>query len=148
MNSTQVFCALMDSLINGYRKILNDPFMALTVEHIGQAQLDPYGPAMLYSLCHYYEQNGDLMQDPEMCFAVVDDRQRPEDYTAAYIVPYMFQQANLGIYQESIKLEGSRFTSFNVRQQAEHAHFADAWLDNIKAQGFLQCLVNLTLGTS
>jgi hypothetical protein len=45
-------------------KIENAPYMSLTVENIG---LGPRGlPAL--SICHYGEQNGDLMRDPEMCF--------------------------------------------------------------------------------
>lgn len=139
-NSSRIFCSLMDSLVDGYLKIENKPYMPLTMERIGQAQLDPYGPATLYSLCHYYKQNGDLMQDPEMCFAVVDDRRRSQDHTAVYIVPYIYQQANLGIYQESMQMEGSRFISFSAYQQAEHADFADAWLDNIREQGYLRRL--------
>jgi hypothetical protein len=138
LNSTRIFCVLMDSLVDNYRKIENKPYMPLSMEFIGTAQLKPYGLAMLYSLCHYYKQNGDLMQDPEMCFAVVDNRERSQDYTAVYVVPYMYQQANLGIYQESIQIEeGCFFGSFDGRQQAQHAAFADTWLDNIEQQGFL-----------
>ena len=42
-----------------YLKIDNPPYMELVVEAIGL-------PAI--SVCHYGEQNGDLMRDPEMCF--------------------------------------------------------------------------------
>ncbi len=45
-------------------RIPNPPYMTLTVENIGP------GPRRLpaLSLCHYGEQNGDAMRDPEMCF--------------------------------------------------------------------------------
>lgn len=46
-------------------KIENPPFMALVIE-----ATDESGPCGLpaISVCHYGEQNGDLMRDPEMCF--------------------------------------------------------------------------------
>jgi hypothetical protein len=44
--------------------IANEPYMRLVIEHIGDG---PHGlPAI--SVAHYYEMNGDLCQDPEMCF--------------------------------------------------------------------------------
>jgi hypothetical protein len=48
-----------------YLKIENLPYMALVIE-----ALDETGPMGLpaISVCHYGEQNGDLMRDPEMCF--------------------------------------------------------------------------------
>ena len=48
-----------------YLKIENPPYMALVIE-----ATDESGPCGLpaISVCHYGEQNGDLMRDPEMCF--------------------------------------------------------------------------------
>jgi hypothetical protein len=44
--------------------ITNEPYMRLVIEHIGDG---PHGfPAI--SVAHYFELNGDLCQDPEMCF--------------------------------------------------------------------------------
>ena len=48
-----------------YLKIENPPYMALVIEATDESC--PCGlPAI--SVCHYGEQNGDLMRDPEMCF--------------------------------------------------------------------------------
>lgn len=115
--------------------------MPLTVECIGSAQLPEHGIAMLYSLCHYYEQNGDLMQDPEMCFAVVDTRRERDDPNSVQVFPYMYRQANLGVYEESIRYsdEGT-LGLINAKQQAEHKAFADHWLDNLMDQGFIRKL--------
>ncbi|MCH5684266.1 hypothetical protein LWM68_08320 [Niabella sp. W65] len=38
--STRIFCVLMDSLVDGYRKIENKPYMPLSMEFIGTAQLN------------------------------------------------------------------------------------------------------------
>ena len=48
-----------------YLKIDNPPYMELVIE-----ATDGSGPCGLpaLSVCHYGEQNGDLMRDPEMCF--------------------------------------------------------------------------------
>jgi hypothetical protein len=48
-----------------YLKIDNPPYMELVIE-----AMDESGPMGLpaISVCHYGEQNGDLMRDPEMCF--------------------------------------------------------------------------------
>ena len=48
-----------------YLKIENPPYMALVIE-----ATDDSGPCGLpaISVCHYGEQNGDAMRDPEMCF--------------------------------------------------------------------------------
>ncbi len=48
-----------------YLRIENPPYMALVIE-----ATDESGPCGLpaISVCHYGEQNGDAMRDPEMCF--------------------------------------------------------------------------------
>lgn len=142
-NATQIFCRIIEAM-NGNRhlKIINEPFMPLTIERIGEQIITPVGAGLPFSLCHYYEQNGDLMQDPEMCFVVVDHRQQDQALQQASIYPYMFRQANLGIYEESIIIENDRLSKRYEKMQAEHALFANQWLKNIKGQGFLKSTSN------
>jgi len=64
-----------------YLKIENPPYMALVIEATDES--GPMGlPAL--SVCHYGEQNGDLMRDPEMCFelgrAILDPFYFRNDY--------------------------------------------------------------------
>jgi len=139
-NSTAIFCRLIE-LMNGNEnlKITNDPFMPLTIEKIGEDIITPMGVGCAYSLCHYYEQNGDLMQDPEMCFLILDNRADDvKELSKVTIAPFMFQQANLGIYQESIVFNNQIMGDVHTDMQADHAEFADMWLGNIKLQGFLK----------
>ncbi|RKR80084.1 hypothetical protein BDD43_0177 [Mucilaginibacter gracilis] len=139
-NSTAIFCRLIE-LMNGneHLKITNDPFMPLTIEKIGEDIITPIGVGCAYSLCHYYEQNGDLMQDPEMCFLILDNRADDvKELSKVTIAPFMFQQANLGIYQESIEFANQIMGEVHTEMQADHAEFADMWLGNIKLQGFLK----------
>jgi hypothetical protein len=104
--------------------IENPPYMRLVVEDIG---LGPNNrPAISSSVAHYFEQNGDLCQDPEMCFEV---ERQSDEFT---FNPYMFQQAIPPIYQE---IE-SNSTGHALRKQLEL--FAATWDKNIREQGFLK----------
>jgi len=120
-------------------KIDNEGYMPLTIERIGEDILTPYGKACQYSLCHYYKQMGDMMKDPEMCFIVVD--QRLEDMTAyekVRIIPSMFQQDNVGLFEESVLIIDNVAKKYARQMNADHAAFANLWLANIKSQGFLK----------
>lgn len=89
------------------KKINNSKsFMAVSVECLQKNT---------YSVCHYYEQNGDLMRDPEVVF--LKDN---ENY-----YPIMYQQDNVGLYQD-----------FNEDPtgQAGCADFCNMWMNNIKEQ--------------
>ena len=62
--------------VNGY--------MPLSVEHIGQSAEGN----RLIAICHYGEQNGDLMRDPEMVFevhAATSAAERPTGRNGAWI---------------------------------------------------------------
>lgn len=64
---TYLECAkLLDELLAGARAVrLTVPgYMPLSVEEIGSSEEGH----RLVSLCHYGEQNGDLMRDPDMVF--------------------------------------------------------------------------------
>ncbi|MET4545657.1 hypothetical protein ABIE26_002975 [Pedobacter africanus] len=151
--ATEVFAQLITGLKDGYCKIENAFFMPLTIEKIGQAAITGLGNTDLYSLCHYYIQNGDLMQDPEMCFMVIDNRTETQtDLSLIKIIPYMYVLASIGVFEESVTLENNEVKNFNLKQQADHAKFANRWLINIKQQGFLdidhlKCQFNFQINT-
>lgn len=123
---------------NQHVKIENDPYMPLTIELIGEPVDTPFGIGLQYSLCHYYKQFGDLVQDPEMCFLLIDNRENDFDnWEKVDVIPYMYQNGNLGIYQESIEFIDGKIEVINQKQQVEHRYFAGHWLRNIWEQGFL-----------
>lgn len=140
--ATIVFATLIDSLNKeGYWKIENEPFMPLTIERIGSGIESPWGTVTLYSICHYFEQNGDLMQDPEMCFFAADNRKGfKSDWAALKVGTYMYRVAGMGIYQESVRMEDQKLTVFHRNLQKEHTVFANIWMTNIREQGFLNNL--------
>src|SRR6476469_9756329 len=105
-----------------YVSIANEPFMRLVIEHIGTG---PHGlPAI--SVAHYYETNGDLCQDPEMCFEI----ESTENGLAMH--PYMFQMANPPLYQEVTN------DAPGVALAEELCRFAATWDSNLRDQGFIQ----------
>ena len=137
--STKIFSRLLKKL-NGkdHIKLYSEGFMPLTIEKLDINISTPSGNATTYSLTHYYEQNGDLMRDPEMVFIVVDNRSVCKDYDALEIYPQMYQQDNLGLFEEGITIENNTIKSFIKAWQYSHCHFANQWLKNIQQQGFLK----------
>jgi hypothetical protein len=78
------------------------------------------------------------MRDPEMVFIVVDNRKETKDYHLIGIYPQMYQQDNLGLYEESACIENNAIITYKPFLQKEHGSFASQWLQNIKQQGFLK----------
>jgi hypothetical protein len=103
------------------REINNAPsFMSVHVEHIGQCDLGP-----MFSVAHYYQQNGDLMKDPDMVFL----RDEAGDY-----FPIEFQQDPI-IYQRVVEWDGrGGVKGYNLKLQKDLASFAGMWMRNIKQQ--------------
>jgi hypothetical protein len=105
-----------------YISIENPPFMRLVIEHIGGG---PHGlPAI--SVAHYYEVNGDLCQDPEMCFEI----ESTPDGLAFH--PYIFQMAIPPVFQEVTNDAQGLALADQLRQ------FATMWDANLRAQGFIE----------
>ena len=117
----------------GDNRVINNArgsFLAVHVEHIGEC---PHGP--LFSVAHYYEQNGDLMKDPDMVFACDQDQE---------YYPVEFPQDNLGLYQCAAQWkEGGKIKGVNLKLQQDLAKFAATWTRNIREQHGLSPLVEL-----
>ncbi len=128
---------------NLYKKIMNDPYMPLTIEGIGTG---PNGhPAI--SLCHYFEQNGDLMQDPEMMFECVMTptvkKVRGEIKTLVQfeLFPYAIQQAPVSVYREVYVCDDQgKVTGIRIGVKRELQSFASMWDRNLGAQGFVDAV--------
>jgi len=106
-------------------KIENGAFMVLSIEKIGQG---PHNlPAI--SVCHYGEQNGDLMRDPEMCFEITPDGQ---------FHPYYFRNDYTGTEHEVyFRTEDGR-EMVRPRLKKELSAFARQWSVNLREQGFIK----------
>jgi hypothetical protein len=130
MKTYQHFASVLTQLLGNETAVrLTVPgFMPLSVEDIGQSG----DGNRLISICHYGEQNGDLMRDPDMVFEI----HAWADAPAAE--PLSFQNDYMGLFQEVYRYgaDGKK-THVNVRLKQELASFARTWFHNLKDQGFL-----------
>lgn len=99
-------------------------YMAVHVESLADVE-----EGRIYSVAHYYEQNGDMMRDPDMTFlhSSIDGNYYPASFR---------QDGGLPIDQESIVWRDG-VMGFCARLQRHHAVFAGQWMDNIRQQQHL-----------
>ena len=94
-------------------------------------------PGDVYSLSHYYQQNGDLVPDPDMTFVVITpDASTPETSVTersrgVEVIPLTFQ--NSMYYTEAIFQSGGKWRISHTEQH-DLAYFANMWLKNLKWQ--------------
>ena len=102
----------------------NGTYMPVHVEFIGER-----GQGKMFSVSHYYEQNGDTMADPDMEFIRTPD---------GNYYPMAYRLDSLGVYQVSIELGNIKAgePKFRIRpsMQRDHANFANQWMENIEDQ--------------
>jgi hypothetical protein len=109
-------------------RIENPPYMALVIE-----ATDESGPCGLpaLSVCHYGEQNGDLMRDPEMCFELSNPLR-----LGLRLVPFSYRNDYMGVEQFSRTCDDEHYF-FAPRLYDAHEKFALLWDKNLYAQGYL-----------
>ena len=110
-----------------YLKIENPPYMALVIE-----ATDESGPCGLpaISVCHYGEQNGDLMRDPEMCFEL-------GLAGGAHMNPFYWRNHYAGIEQWSRNIVRDHYVHL-IELHKQHEQFAELWDNNMRLQGFAE----------
>ena len=94
-------------------------FMAACIEIIGRSGLGP-----LVSVAHYYQQNGDMMRDPDVVFLIGADQ---------HVYPISYRQDGLGINQEAAFVEEGRW-KVRTKMQADICSFCNQWMRNINEQ--------------
>lgn len=97
-------------------KMQADQFMDLCIDVLQQK-----GTVTQISMAHYYEQNGDLVPDPDMEVMLMHETQ--------LALPVHFQNA----IAYRVCIEGTRIT--NGKEFADQSSFLSMWLRNIKSQG-------------
>ena len=123
------FATHLDQLLGGVHgvRITVRGYMPLSVEEIG---VNPDGQRLV-SLCHYGEQNGDLMRDPDIVFLF----HNVPDGAAAE--PISFRNDYLGIVQEVYRYdEAGRCTRVLPTLKQDLKEFARAWFGTLRDQGF------------
>jgi hypothetical protein len=118
--------AVLDKLTEGLdagqsRTIDNAPgvYMAVHVEHLDSA----CAAGAVFSVTHYFEQNGDLVPDPDMTFL----RGLDKDW-----FPLTYQ--NQFAYRVGAEIEDGQIVRVDAREQADQTAFASVWMRNIREQ--------------
>jgi hypothetical protein len=120
--STATLNKMVSMLVDGHIKIDNTgSFMPVSVEQIFDNE-----KYMIVSVAHYFEQNGDLMADPEMLFIYVKAMNT--------YIPSYFKQDAIGMEQESVIMENGEIKGYRAKLLAQHNAFANMWFGNIKQQ--------------
>ena len=127
--STKIFNRIVTGLVGlgDHKKIDNAPgaFMALCVEVV-----DEWKEGNIISLAHYYEQNGDLMRDPDIIFLVSNG----SVFIKGLVFPTSYRQDGLGIDRVSLfHNEEGRLMCCHGEQQDE-VDFANTWMKNLQEQ--------------
>lgn len=131
---TEIFNVILDELGDrDYVKFKSQKkgYMALNVDNLGNLTLD--GEAhKLISMSHNRKQNGDLMADPDMQFAISQQ---------GVVIPITFQNDFTGSYDIAI----TNGNQINERKAEKLAEFTNIWLNNLNAQqGILEHKYTLT----
>ena len=130
MKTYQYFAKVLAVLLGNETavRLTVNGYMPLSIESIGTSA----DGNRLISLCHYGEQNGDLMRDPEMVFELFTHGE------ASTAEPLSFQNDYMGLFQEVYRYDDSgKKTHVNSRLKQELKSFARTWFQNLKDQGFL-----------
>jgi hypothetical protein len=118
-----------------YLRIENPPYRALVVE--ASKAFGPCGlPAI--SVCHYGEQNGELMRDPEMCFEL--------GFAAgAHLEPFYWRNDYIGVKQWSRFIRDDNYVFYTelFNQQEE---FAKQWDNTLRLQGYVKSFERQRMG--
>ncbi len=96
----------------------NGVYMAVCVERVEETQ---HGP--VFSLAHYFEQNRDLVPDPDVTLLRAIDGD---------FFPLSYQDAR--VYRLSVELASEGGVRVDRKRQADLVHFVARWLRNVKQQ--------------
>lgn len=102
----------------------------------GERKIDNGGPGIMavhvlrrsetvYSIAHFYRQNGDMMADPEIDFWRGKDGK---------FYPATYRQDGIGLMQYLIEFENGEPKGYRAQQQRSCATFVTTWMRNIKEQ--------------
>ena len=120
--------AIFNRIINNHLKdadavkIDNSSFMALCIDRLC-SDVDFSGlKGDIFAFAHYYEQNGDLIPDPDMTFLRLQN---------GFIFPLTYQDYRS--YEEAIYLKDGKWKHSNQLLN-DLVSFANKWLNNILYQ--------------
>ena len=117
---------IVDETERRHHRFESSGYMPLSLEYL---EYSDYKGRPVYGMMHWTTQNGDLMRDPDMTFAV--------DAEAGTIHPMTYQNDFIGVYQEVYKTNAAGQLLYSARLRTELDDFLWHWLKNIHEQGYL-----------
>ena len=129
MKIYQSFATSLSTLLGPDKavRLTVEGFMPLSIEEIGA---DSEGRRLI-AVMHTGQQNGDLMRDPELVFAIQDWKGSP------VAEPISFRNDYLGILHEVYRYDGDGKRTHVVPElKRDLRHFTHAWFENLRDQGF------------
>ncbi|MBS0155116.1 MAG: hypothetical protein JSS38_11010 [Nitrospira sp.] len=129
MKTYRLFAIQLRELLGGATalRITSEGYMPLSIERIG---VDTEGRELI-AMSHTGEQNGDLMRDPEIVFAI---HALPD---GSFAEPISFRNDYAGVMQEVYVYDdhGKR-THVRTARKTELKSFCLIWFRNLREQGF------------
>jgi len=120
-----IFPDLEAMAAGGYRKVVNEPYMALSMDVLDDNE---YGRVI--SIAHNYILNCDVMADPDMQILVTFKKQSAQAMT--------FQNSSMGIYQECLFFDDNGKLLVRVKLLKDLNQFLDMWTKNLIDQRFAE----------
>lgn len=112
--------------------LINEPYMPLSIDV--QYEMDS---GIVLTMCHWYIQNGDWMDDPRIDFLWVrDEKHIKASNLVPGLYPIYYENDGLGLYQELVTFENGKPTKFSPKAQASATSFCQMWATNLRQQGF------------
>jgi hypothetical protein len=105
-------------------KLIVGGFMPLCIEHIGTG---PRGLPLI-SVAMYFEQNGDMMRDPDLVMEW--------DVPAGKWLQVSFRNDAVGVWHEAVEWDGTKLIE-HAALVADLNEFAASWSNDLRCQGFL-----------
>ena len=131
---SQIYDRLMPLLPENWQagfkayKLHSDGFMPLSVEYLGNDPL--HSNRLVISLTHYYEQNGDLMRDPDMTISISTDPEWPVAEALS------FEMSAPPLYQAVYTTGEDGKARVYPKLKKQLNSFLLQWLRNLHNQGF------------
>lgn len=128
LEAAQVFnCLIKRMKGKDYLKLDNSEgfFLPIIIEKLSEDVIFGSLKIDFYSLSHYYMENGDLVPDPDMLFAV-----NKTDCNSIW--PFTFQDRF--IYEECVYQDKLGVWKVNNKMQAHYVEYAEMWLRYVQYQ--------------
>ena len=123
--ASKIFRDILNVTKDGYLKLNNGgaAIMPAIFEKINSNVFLGQTPGDVWSVAHYFEQNGDLCKDPVMTFWVSD----------LMIIALSFEMNGtiLERYEVSVSIEDQKLKGYKPKMQKDHTTFANQWFKNI-----------------